>query len=111
MTAHHIRWYSITEDSTEGNGMSDTNSIIHIQDEPATYEIRLKGHLADRWGEWFGNVAIGLEEDGTTRLTCPGIDQAALYGLLKKVRSLGLPLLSVNRIKTNQIDGGKECLQ
>ena len=91
--------------------MSDTLPTIQIQDEPATYEIRLKGHLSDRWAGWFGEVAIGLEEDGTTRLTSLAIDQAALYGLLKKVRSLGLPLLSVNRIKTNQIDGGKECLQ
>ena len=87
--------------------MSDTQPIIHIHDEPATYEIRLKGHLPDRWGEWFGNVAIGLEEDGTTRLTCPEIDQAALYGLIKKVRSLGLPLLSVNRIELNHTHGGE----
>jgi hypothetical protein len=87
--------------------MSDTQPIIHIQDEPATYEIRLKGHLTDRWAEWFGEVIIGLDEDGTTRLTCPDIDQAALYGLLKKVRSLGMPLLSVNRVESNQIVGGK----
>lgn len=85
--------------------MSDTQPSIHIQDEPATYEIRLKGHLPDRWAAWFGNVAIGLEKDGTTRLTCPDIDQAALYGLIKKVRSLGLPLLSVKRIESNQITG------
>jgi len=82
--------------------MSDTQPIIQIQDEPALYEIRLKGHLADRWTGWFGDVVIGLEEDGTTRLTCPAIDQAALYGLIKKVRSLSMPLLSVNRIETDQ---------
>jgi hypothetical protein len=87
--------------------MSDTQPIIHIHDEPATYEIRLKGHLPDRWAGWFGEVAIGLEEDGTTRLTCPEIDQAALYGLIKKVRSLGLPLLSVNQIERNQTIGGE----
>jgi hypothetical protein len=87
--------------------MSDTQPIIHIHDEPATYEIRLKGHLPDRWGEWFGDVAIGLEEDGTTVLTCPAIDQAALYGLIKKVRSLGMPLLAVNRIERNQTHGGE----
>ena len=85
--------------------MSDTQPSIH--DEPATYEIRLKGHLPDRWTGWFGDVAIGLDEDGTTRLTSPAIDQSALYGLLKKVRSLGLPLLSVNRIELNQTVGGK----
>ena len=91
--------------------MSDTQPIIHIQDEPATYEIRLKGQLPDRWAGWFGDVVIGLEEDGTTRLTCPVIDQAALHGLLKKVRSLGLPLLSVNRVEAGKTDGGGECLQ
>ena len=78
--------------------MSDTHPSIPIHNEPATYEIRLKGHLPDRWAGWFGDVAIGLDEDGTTVLTCPAIDQAALYGLLKKVRSLGLPLLAVNRV-------------
>jgi hypothetical protein len=71
-----------------------------MPDEPATYEIRLRGHLDGRWAGWFGEVALELEEDGTTRLTCPAIDQAALHGLLSKVRNLGLPLLSVNRIET-----------
>ena len=87
--------------------MSDTQPIIPIYDEPATYEIRLKGHLPNRWAEWFGDVSINLDDDGTTRLTCPVIDQAALYGLLKKVRSLGLPLISVNRIELNQTNGGE----
>ncbi len=90
--------------------MSDTRPIIPNHDEPATYEIRLKGHLPDGWAEWFGEVAIGRAEDGTTHLTCPAIDQAALYGLIKKVRSLGLPLLSVKRIETSQPGGGEECL-
>jgi len=82
--------------------MSDTQPIIPISDEPATYEIRLKGHLTDQWKGWFGSVTIELQEDDATRLTCPAIDQAALYGLLKKVRSLGLPLLSVNRVDSDQ---------
>ena len=86
--------------------MNDTQPIIPIHDEPATYEIRLKGHLPDRWAGWFGDVAIRLDDDGTTVLTCPAIDQAALYGLLKKVRSLGLPLLSVVRVERNQKNGG-----
>ena len=79
--------------------MTDTQPIIHVHDEPATYEIRLKGHLSDRWAGWFEDVAIGLDEDGTTRLTGPVIDQAALHGLLKQVRDLGLPLISVNQVK------------
>lgn len=77
--------------------MSDTHPITSILDEAATYEIRLKGHLPQRWVGWFGDAAIGLEEDGTTRLTCTAIDQAALHGLLRKVRDLGLPLVSVIR--------------
>jgi hypothetical protein len=91
--------------------MSDTQPIIPVQDKPATYEIRVKGHLPERWAGWFGEIAIGLEEDGITRLTCPDIDQATLHGLIKKVRSLGLPLISVNRIELNPTNGGGECLR
>ena len=63
------------------------------------YEIRLKGHLDDRWAEWFEGLTITLEENGDTLLTVLVADQAALHGLLKKVRDLGLPLLSVNYIE------------
>lgn len=78
--------------------MSDTEHITPTLDEAATYEIRLQGHLPERWVAWFGAVAIGLEQDGVTRLICPALDQAALHGLLRKVRDLGLPLVSVNRV-------------
>jgi hypothetical protein len=104
MTAHHLRWYSVPEDRNEGNGMSDIQSSTKIPDEPNLYEIRLKGHLTDRWAGWFGDVSIRLEDDGTTRLTCPVIDQAALHGLLKKVRDLGLPLISVSPLEHGQAD-------
>ena len=60
------------------------------------YQIRLKGYLHNEWSEWFGDVVIDLEGDGNTLLTTLPIDQAALYGLLKKIRDLGLPLLSLN---------------
>jgi hypothetical protein len=63
--------------------------------EPMIYQIRLKGHLARQWTDWFGGLAITLEENGDTLLTGPVVDQAALYGLLRKVRDLGMPLLSV----------------
>ena len=88
--------------------MSDTHPTNSIPDEPATYEIRLQGHLPERWIAWFGEVAIGLEEDGVTRLTCAAIDQAALHGLLKKVRDVGLPLVSVNLVKRSQTHPVKE---
>jgi hypothetical protein len=63
------------------------------------YEIRLKGHLEARWGQWFDGLTIRLEENGDTLLTGPVIDQAALHGILKKVRDLGLTLLSVNSVE------------
>jgi len=63
------------------------------------YEIRLKGHLEARWVEWFDGLAITLEENGNTLLSGPVADQAALHGLLKKVRDVGLPLLSVNPVE------------
>ena len=63
--------------------------------KPTVYQIRLKGHLGSQWTDWFEGLTISLEEDGTTLLTGPVIDQAALHGLLKKVRDLGMPLLSV----------------
>ncbi|RPJ15885.1 MAG: hypothetical protein EHM37_02955 [Deltaproteobacteria bacterium] len=63
------------------------------------YEIRLKGHLDARWAKWFDGLTITLEDDGDTLLTGPVTDQAALHGLLKKVRDVGLPLLSVNSVE------------
>ncbi len=66
--------------------------------EPLVYQIRLKGHLDSEWTDWFDGLTITLEEDGNTLLTGPVIDQAALHGLLKKVRDLGMALVSVNRV-------------
>ena len=65
--------------------------------EPLVYQIRLKGHLGSEWTDWFEGLTITLEEDGDTLLTGPVVDQAALHGLLKKIRDLGMPLISVNR--------------
>jgi len=65
--------------------------------QPLAYQIRVRGHLGQQWADWFGGVTIKLEENGDTLLTSP-VDQAALHGLLKKVRDLGMPLISVNRV-------------
>ena len=63
------------------------------------YEIRIKGHLGRQWTDWFEGATITLEDNGDTLLTGPVVDQAALHGLLRRVRDLGLPLLSVSRIE------------
>jgi hypothetical protein len=68
------------------------------------YQIRIKGHLGSHWTDWYEDMTITLEEDGTTLLTGPVVDQAALHGLLRKVRDMGLPLLSVNRIQPGEAD-------
>ncbi len=67
--------------------------------QPTVYQIRIKGHLGRQWTDWFGGLSITLEDNGDTVLTGPVVDQAALHGLLKKVRDLGMTLLSVNRVK------------
>jgi hypothetical protein len=66
------------------------------------YQIRIMGHLPCQWADWFGGLAISLEDNGDTLLTGPVVDQAALHGLLKKVRDLGMPLLSVMRVESVQ---------
>jgi len=68
------------------------------------YQIRIKGHLGRQWTDWFEGLTITLEENGETLLTGPVVDQAALHGLLRKVRDLGMPLLSVNRVEPGQAD-------
>ena len=68
------------------------------------YQIRLKGHLSREWTDWFEGMTITLEAEGDTLLTGPVIDQAALHGLLKKVRDLGMPLVSVGPIEPDQAD-------
>jgi hypothetical protein len=68
--------------------------------QPMTYEIRIKGLLDRSWGDWFHGLTITPEENGRTLLVGPVADQAALHGLLKKVRDLGLPLISVNSVES-----------
>ncbi len=72
--------------------------------KPTIYKIRIKGHLGPEWSDWFEGMTVTLEEDGTTLLTGPVVDQAALHGLLKKVRDLGMPLVSVCPVEHRQAD-------
>ena len=72
--------------------------------QSTVYQIRIEGHLGHEWTDWFEGLTITLEEDGDTLLTGPVIDQAALHGLLKKVRDLGMPLVSVSPLEQGQAD-------
>ena len=72
--------------------------------QPTVYQIRIKGHLGREWTDWFGGLTIRLTDNGDTLLTGPVVDQAALHGLLRKVRDLGVPLLSVSRVKPGEAE-------
>lgn len=78
------------------------------QNQPTVYEIRVKGHLSRQWTEWFGDLTLTLEDNGDTLLTGAVVDQAALHGLLKKVRDLGMPLVSVNSVEPGSADAAKQ---
>lgn len=77
--------------------MPKTHTTAFDSSKPVIYQIRIRGHLDDQWSDWFDGLKITLEDNGDTLLTGPIVDQAALYGMLKKVRDLGMPLLEVIR--------------
>ena len=87
--------------------MSNKRNPTTDPGQATVYQIRLEGHLGPQWTEWFGRLTITLEENGETLLTGRVVDQAALFGLLKKVRNLGMPLLSVIRLKPGQADASE----
>jgi hypothetical protein len=72
--------------------------------QPTVYQIRIKGHLGRHWTDWFEGLTLTLEDNGETLLTGPLVDQAALHGVLRKVRDLGVTLLSVSRIEPGQAE-------
>ena len=72
--------------------------------QPLVYQIRIKGHLGREWADWFEGLTLTALDNGETLLTGPVVDQAALYGLLKKVRDVAMPLLSVMCVKPGQAD-------
>jgi hypothetical protein len=102
-TGHHIEGQLSTCSTEHRNRLRRTRgpatareatSVSPFQ-EPDRYEIRVKGHLADRWAAWFDGMTLSRQADGTTVLDGSVADQAALHGLLRKVSDLGLPLVSV----------------
>jgi hypothetical protein len=85
--------------------MKATPASTGDQYELGLYEIRLKGHLDDKWADWFEGLTMTREDNGETVLRGSVVDQAALHGLLRKVRDLGVPLLSVMRVEPKQANG------
>ena len=88
--------------------MSDTHASPDTRRELGQYEIRLKGHLEARWTAWFDGLSLTQESDGTTVIRASVIDQAALHGLLSKVRDLGLPLIAVRQLDSKQMKGTEQ---
>jgi hypothetical protein len=82
--------------------MSEARGPRNGRHEVGRYEIRLKGHLDARWAAWFDGLRLSLESDGTTVIHGPVADQAALHGLLQKVRDTGLPLVSVTCVEPDR---------
>jgi hypothetical protein len=91
--------------------MCATHPSPKYDDETRTYEIRIKGHLDDKWADWFEGLTITRADNGETLLRGSVVDQAALHGVLRKVRDLGLPLLSVVQVErkpANRPDGNTD---
>jgi len=82
--------------------MSEKHNPENIVRQPLIYQIKLEEHLDRQWTNWFDGIAITMEDNSHTLLTCQVVDQAALHGLLKKVRDLGLTLISVIRVEPGQ---------
>jgi hypothetical protein len=82
--------------------MSEEQNLKNHPKDATIYQIRIRGHLSPRWRDWFEGLSITLEETGDTLLTGPVVDQVALHGLLKKVRDLGMPLISVIQVEPDQ---------
>jgi hypothetical protein len=86
------------------SSLNETHTLTESYDKSEFYVIRLKGYLHPRWAGWFEGLTITLQASGDTLLTGPLADQAALHGLLKKVRDLGMTLISVNLLEPGPVD-------
>jgi hypothetical protein len=98
MPAHHIGSYlAVVPKVRQARRRAVSDRSAGHPSDPGRYEIRVKGHLGSRWAAWFDGLTLTHDGDGTTRIHGPVVDQAALYGVLARVRDLGLPLLSVTQ--------------
>jgi len=93
--------------------MANTPNPTTDPQQRMIYQIRIQGHLGSEWTDWFEGLSITLQDNGETLLTGSVVDQAGLYGLLRKVRDLGMPLLSVNRVYPGQADAAEvtQCIE
>ena len=101
ITTHHIEVHcpSVTNDDRITRTPSDASHADHT-DIPH-YEIRVKGHLEHRWAAWFDGLSLTAVDDGTTVISGPVVDQAALHGLLHKLRDVGIPLVSLTLLPSD----------
>ena len=101
MRAHQVRSYSpsVTTDDRPANDVGASSSADHTG--IPQYEIRVKGHLGSRWATWFDGLSLVNEDDGTTVIRGEVADQAALHGLLHKLRDIGIPLVSLSQLPTD----------
>jgi hypothetical protein len=98
--SHHIGCDG-AEVTTDHANSSPERASAAGHDEPKSYEIRVKGHLADRWTTWFDGLTIRPEPDGSTVITGPIADQAALHGVLHRLRDVGIPLISLTEVPSD----------
>jgi hypothetical protein len=96
MLGHHIRFY-LPIRTKEVRGAGGRGKTMGEKSTDRRYEIRLQGHLQSRWAAWFDGMTLTTSSDGTTVIHGLVADQAALHGLLQKVRDMGLPLVSVSQ--------------
>jgi hypothetical protein len=101
-TSGGILWSDKPRKEKREAQMRDKQTSDEKHNQQQGYELRLKGHLDDRWVEWFEGLTITLEENSNTLLSGHVADQAALHGLLKKVRDLGITLVSVNQVQSQE---------
>ena len=103
MCIAQMAWTGMTGGKRHRMKSNELNSTTE-PDQPTVYQIRVKGYLGSQWAGWFEGLTITQDEGGDTLITGFVVDQAALHGLLRKVRDLGMPLVSVNPVKSDHAD-------
>lgn len=101
MTTHQVDSYGASVTTENDLPFAAPLGIGGGHDTEPDYEIRVAGHLAPRWSAWFDGLAVTTDDDGTTVIRGPVVDQAALHGLLQKLRDVGIPLVSVTQLPLN----------